>query len=86
MNVQDQPHVKMAERRSLASTTRPTQDEPVFPPRHLAQNNPRYPRPQQKSMLLLRRPDDHHRDLRARLRAKKNRPTLALVAIRIGTS
>jgi aldehyde dehydrogenase (NAD+) len=29
MNVQNQPHVKMAERRSLASTTRPTRDEPV---------------------------------------------------------
>ena len=29
MNVQNQPHVKMAERRSLASTTRPTRDDPV---------------------------------------------------------
>jgi len=29
MNVQNQTHVKMAERPSLASTTRPTRDEPV---------------------------------------------------------
>ncbi len=29
MNVQDQPHVKMTERRSLASIRRPTQDGPV---------------------------------------------------------
>jgi hypothetical protein len=29
MNVQDQPHVKMTERRSLTSIRRPTQDGPV---------------------------------------------------------
>ena len=29
MNVQDQPHVKMTARRSLASIRRPTQDGPV---------------------------------------------------------
>src|SRR5260370_41720408 len=33
MNVQNQPHVKMAERRSMASTTRPTRDEAVSEPR-----------------------------------------------------
>ena len=51
----------------------------ICSPCHLAQNNQRYPRPQQKptsracvaAMSLLRRPDDHHRDLRARLPAEQ---------------
>jgi hypothetical protein len=33
MDVQNQPHVKIAERRSPDSTTRPTRDEPVSEPR-----------------------------------------------------